>query len=166
MKLYFITLLVLLSVFTLNTCNDYNDSDIYFLTGTSEVVMINYGTSFGMCIEYCITNYQITEHSIVKTTKSWDVNIEPIIQTFSSNKDAYRSLLNQIDIPNFKQLKETYGCPDCADGGAEYVEFTFLNGSKKRVTFEYYNEPEVLSNLVNVLRTMRYIEMNWQPHNN
>jgi hypothetical protein len=33
------------------------------------------------------------------------------------------------------------GCPDCADGGAEWLELGFEK-EVKRVTFEYMHEPD------------------------
>ena len=44
-------------------------------------------------------------------------------------------------------------CPDCADGGAEWVELGFEN-KVKRVTFEYMKEPEELKTLIPSLREL------------
>jgi len=46
-----------------------------------------------------------------------------------------------------------YGCPDCADGGAEWVEISF-DTLKHRVTFEFLNEPEELTPIVSALREL------------
>ena len=47
-----------------------------------------------------------------------------------------------------------YGCPDCADGGSEWVEITH-EGITKRVTFEAYNSIPENNELVIQLRELR-----------
>ncbi len=45
-------------------------------------------------------------------------------KTFKETLDATltNSVVKSIDYESFKKLNEIVGCPDCADGGAEWVE--------------------------------------------
>lgn len=53
----------------------------------------------------------------------------------------------------FFELPEVIGCPDCEDGGAEWVEMKLQNGDKHKVYFEYLREPDVLKKLLAKLRS-------------
>jgi hypothetical protein len=67
--------------------------------------------------------------------------------------EEYEDLAGLIDTEAFFRLPETIGCPDCADGGAEWLEIR--NGSKvHKVTFEYMNEPEMLRDAAATLRVI------------
>ncbi len=48
-------------------------------------------------------------------------------------------------------MDNVIGCPDCADGGSEWLELGF-EGDVKRVTFEYMNEPDELKDIIVDLR--------------
>jgi hypothetical protein len=48
----------------------------------------------------------------------------------------WAALQTQFDAAAFARLPETIGCPDCADGGAEWLELTY-QGQTRRVTFEH-----------------------------
>ena len=53
----------------------------------------------------------------------------------------------------FRNLEEVIGCPDCTDGGVEWIEITTSELSHK-VTFEYFNEPEETQNYIDDLRDL------------
>ena len=36
-------------------------------------------------------------------------------------QDDWNGILNEINLKEFYSLKDFYGCPDCADGGAEWI---------------------------------------------
>ena len=55
--------------------------------------------------------------------------------------DSFGQLITKIDLVKFNDLEETIGCPDCADGGAEWIEIFTQEGSKK-VMYEYGNPPK------------------------
>ena len=56
-----------------------------------------------------------------------------------------------MDFVVFRNLEEVIGCPDCADGGAEWIEITTKDLNHK-VTFEYNNEPEEMQDYIEILR--------------
>ncbi len=95
---------------------------------------IKTGTSFGMCAGYCVTELVINSKSIIYI-RSGDERPE-VKNEISLPPDKWNVLVNALDIKKFNLLPEKIGCPDCADGGAEWIE---INDGKtiKKVTFEY-----------------------------
>lgn len=123
--------------------------------GISSVEEIGYGTSFGMCAGYCLNNVVIITDGKVAFSKS-NNGINPTTKTCT--KDIAETDINVlktlVDIDKFSKLPEVIGCPDCADGGAEWVSLR-LNGEIKKVTFEYGREPEELKDMVAKLREIK-----------
>ena len=120
----------------------------------NKVAGVNYGTSFGMCVGYCKRDVSVDSINTKVNCSSWSAELKPIskvIQTSKSTWDSVRVLLNSKE---FLLLPETIGCPDCADGGAEWLELKMANGEMHKVTFEYYHEPEILKNYLGALRTI------------
>jgi len=111
------------------------------MTGCDEdVVMttsdIRYGTSFGECIGYCIRETTLHDTQITVQAKSRDdgqATKTKVAELPTADAMAIRS---GIDVHQFQQLPSTIGCPDCADGGAEWLELQ-IEGETVRVTFEY-----------------------------
>jgi hypothetical protein len=139
--------LVLLLLFTLSC--DREDSYV------SEVNYISYGTSFGECLGYCNQFMKVYPQIATLSQFGWDESGElPEIQcSLPLESHEFISIRDSVDVGNFFSLDETYGCPDCADGGAEWVEISF-DTLKHRVTFEFLNEPEELTPIVTVLREL------------
>jgi hypothetical protein len=120
----------------------------------SEITLVNYGTSFGECIGYCIHDLDINQTLATLERIGWIDSI--VTQTCSQNLDDnhWDQIITSIDVETFFGLPETIGCPDCTDGGAEWVEIELQNGEKYRVTFEYHNEPSELLSLMAKLREL------------
>ncbi|MCM4169440.1 hypothetical protein KCTC52924_00475 [Arenibacter antarcticus] len=118
----------------------------------SEIKQIGYGTSFGMCVGYCTMNIQLTPEKVVYSRSGWNDQVAPISCSDNVTKASWNSLVNGIDFKEIVTLPEIIGCPDCADGGAEWVELEFSSGQRAKITFEYGNEPENLEMLINKLR--------------
>ena len=116
---------------------------------------ISYGTSFGECQGYCIQYMKVYPQIAALSQYGWGESGEfPEIQcTLPLESHEFISIKDSVDVGNFFSLDETYGCPDCADGGAEWVEISF-DTLKHRVTFEFLNEPEELTPIVTALREM------------
>jgi hypothetical protein len=116
---------------------------------------IGYGTSFGECLGYCIHHLKV--HSEVAELKKtgWDQGGElPQIQCSRQLElSEYNNILDSVNVDEFFLMVETIGCPDCADGGAEWVEISY-DTLYHRVTFEYNHEPEELARVVPLLREM------------
>ena len=128
---------------------------MFFTCEKTEVIEVDYlfyGTSFGECIGYC-TREVIVSGQAVFIKSGWDLDgslpdSSCSIQYFVNPLPAY---LEKIDIAYFKSIDDVIGCPDCADGGAEWLELSF-EGDVKRVTFEYMNEPSELTEVITDLR--------------
>ena len=52
------------------------------------------------------------------------------------------------------EFEDVIGCPDCADGGGEWIEVTF-DDTVKRITFEYGDTLEPIQNLIDQMRIIR-----------
>ncbi|WP_370089184.1 hypothetical protein [Ekhidna sp.] len=117
---------------------------------SSDITKIEFGTSFGMCAGYCTKTLTLTNDLAQKTvTPRVNQNLEE--KTCSTIYSGFNSLSAKIDRQAFLELEETIGCPDCADGGAEWIEITTPEGSK-RVTFEYGKEPGAVKSFIGELR--------------
>ncbi len=129
------------------------------------VDVVNYGTSFGMCVGPCRKelNFVNNEVSFTVFTTEGRGAMGGVPKTFkeSLGKDFQKSLTKNLDYKAFKQLNETIGCPDCADGGAEWVEI-ISGDTKHRVTFEYGKSPKEIDALVTILREKKaYFEQKY-----
>lgn len=65
--------------------------------------------------------------------------------------NAIKVLLNSDKI---SALPEVIGCPDCADGGAEYVAIN-ADGKQYKITFEYGKAPKELEAAVAKLKSLK-----------
>ncbi|HCS20608.1 MAG TPA: hypothetical protein DIW47_08610 [Bacteroidetes bacterium] len=118
----------------------------------SEIIEIRWGTSFGMCRGYCYAEYQYTPEGTRLIRKGWDTAAYPkTLEVFSPKPGEWTELKASIDLATFNALPERIGCPDCADGGAEWIEIITSEGGKK-VTYEYGQVPTGLNAILKLLR--------------
>jgi hypothetical protein len=121
---------------------------------SSNIAEINYGTSFGECIGYCKRQLTLKVDSATYNCSSWDVSILPIKYKMSLSAQAWDSIRTALNVKSFFGLQEVIGCPDCADGGAEWLQIKMNNGDVHKVTFEYRSEPQVLKTQIENCRTL------------
>lgn len=112
---------------------------------------IKYGTSFNNCVGYCIHEIEITKELIKFKKYGWADSIVTKECNKIYSEEEWNNLVSKISLTDFKKLDETIGCPDCADGGAEWIEINIENTNRK-VTFEYLNEPEQFKPYIDSLR--------------
>lgn len=114
---------------------------------------IKYGTSFGECLGYCRKSITITPSEIEFTKQGWDIDGQLPDSTFREplTTAEWNTLLEHIDMDDFLALDPVIGCPDCADGGAEWIEIVAEEQTYK-VTFEYMNAPAALATYIDTLR--------------
>ena len=150
----FFKLSVYIIVLALLSCEN---SEIELYQSNDEIIAVNYGTSFGERLGYCYHNIKITETEIEYNATGWLQNDKIPNITISQQIDEadWLRIINEINFIIFRNLDEVIGCPDCADGGAEWVEIITNNLSHK-VTFEYQNEPDQLKELVNTFILLLY----------
>jgi hypothetical protein len=118
------------------------------------VETISYGTSFGMCVGYCVNNLSIASE---KVTFSKSKNGQtPDTKTCTSliTVTELNAIKGLIDSDKVAKLPETIGCPDCADGGAEWVSLT-VKGKTHKIVFEYGKAPAELAAVVVKLRALK-----------
>lgn len=116
---------------------------------------IGYGTSFGMCVGYCLNNVAVISSGEITFTKSSN-GINPEVKTCTKAIDVSEisALKALVDLEKFSELPEVIGCPDCADGGAEWISLK-LEGKVKKVTYEYGKAPEALKALALKLKEIK-----------
>ena len=116
---------------------------------SGSVALVRSATSFGMCAGYCQTEFTIagSQAQLIKRAGGRAPGNLPdsvkAVPVSASELDAIDAALKRVP---FSELKETYGCPDCADGGAEVIELS-SGGQQRVVTFEYGKPPEELREL-------------------
>lgn len=138
-----------------------DDSEDEFLTNSSDILSIEYGTSFGECVGYCINSIEISGTNVEFAAIGWTAldKVPDIHISGSISQENWNKIVNKIDLIVFRNLDEIIGCPDCADGGAEWIQVT-TDKFVHKVTFEYFNEPEEVKNYINDLRDFmeQYLE--------
>lgn len=121
---------------------------------TNTIQKISYGTSFGMCVGYCKHDVKITKSTITYNCSSWSNTEKPLSKTTQFTSEEWDAIRTKIDSAKFFNLDEIIGCPDCADGGAEWIEIELANNKKHKVIFEYLKEPEILNPVIKQLREL------------
>lgn len=115
---------------------------------------ISYGTSFGMCTGYCVNNLSInnlkvafsrSKHGQAPDTKTCTNTITQV------ELDELKALLKESKMTT---LPHVIGCPDCADGGAEWLAVK-ADGKAYKVTFEYGKAPAELAAVVAKLKALK-----------
>jgi len=115
---------------------------------------ISYGTSFGMCVGYCSNNLLISD---LKLTFSKSKNGQ-VAETKTCSKTISEAdvmaIKNDLNMEKIAALPETIGCPDCADGGAEWIAIN-ADGKQYKITYEYGKAPKELEAAVARLKVLK-----------
>ena len=124
----------------------------------SDETIIRYGTSFGECFGYCLTNMEIKNTGISFSKSGWNKENElPEITCMQDiSAEEWDKLLNLIDLREFDFLPDIIGCPDCADGGAEWIEVK-NDSFDHKVTFEYNNAPPEIEDFIKKIRSLHKV---------
>mgnify|MGYP002640626676 CR=1 FL=1 len=125
--------------------------------GVNELRSVRGGTSFGECLGYCWQELHLTAAGATLTQRGWNTDTYPARSARQLVETAlWNRLSNLPDVRDMQSLDDTIGCPDCADGGAEWVEVETTSGSK-RVTYEYGAPPKEIAELARVLAELRAV---------
>ena len=97
---------------------------------------IAYGKSFGFCVGYCEHHLSITAERMRLEHTSRDPKAYPekVIEK-PTPAETWQKLNRLASLKTLQELPERVGCPDCADGGAEWIELQ-QDEISKRVPFE------------------------------
>jgi hypothetical protein len=104
-------------------------------------LVVRGGFSFGECRGVCQATVEVIGSKInfksYQFASSKDIlkQCDGSVQTEELNK-----ALTGFQFTQFKALQKTYGCPDCNDGGAEWIEIQKGNEVYK-TTFEFGKPP-------------------------
>lgn len=148
-----VSIVACLLIFLFGRCSDFESAAA---PEQPDALTIRTGTSFGMCAGYCATDYVFNGTSATLTqsgTRTQTQNSPKTCQSTLSPAD-WTALKALADVDAFGKQPETLGCPDCADGGAEYVELQ-QGDRKHRVTFEFNKTIPGFEPLVEALRRQR-----------
>lgn len=128
-------------------------------SNVTDGLVITNGQSFGMCVGPCqqeliINGNKATFRVLTRPNRGVNDNTKETIYEEILSASEINSIIQNVDFENFKNLKEVYGCPDCADGGAEYIEIQ-KGDTKHKVTFEYGKSVKEIEKLITLLREKR-----------
>jgi hypothetical protein len=125
-------------------------------TESANVLGLRSGTSFGMCAGYCLTELIIEETSVRFNETGWPThsNLPPKTRTVPLTQRERAHLQSLIDLSELERLEGVHGCPDCADGGTEWIELRTANDTI-RVTFEFGRELAPIAELQAAIRAQR-----------
>lgn len=65
--------------------------------------------------------------------------------------DDFTQLTEKIVLADFAHLDDRIGCPDCADGGLEWIRIATPE-SDKEVVYEFGKEPDAVKPFIGILR--------------
>lgn len=139
----------LIIVFLLTGCEKKENNNFSY-----DIDYIKYGTSFGECLGYCRNDISVKNSEIVFHKSGWDLGgiLPEISDTATINSKYWKELIDNMNFDSFLKLDSIIGCPDCADGGAEWIEIKSKEKTYK-VIFEYRNEPDETKDYIGYLRT-------------
>ena len=121
----------------------------------NHIETVKYGTSFGHCVGInCNKTFTISKAEISYTKKGNGNVTDSLVRRTEIETEQWDNLINSINDSEFKNLPERIGCPDCADGGSEWVEVTEQGNIIKRVTFEFGKTPEEIKSVIKILKRL------------
>ncbi|SMO77323.1 hypothetical protein [Gracilimonas mengyeensis] len=136
---------------------------VLFLSACTQdgIVSTNYtikaGQSFGMCIGNCFQELSLNSREAVLRVDDRGLPNNEEAEVYAKTEvsaEEWNRWTSSVDKEVFLALDDVYGCPDCADGGAEWLEIQSPDINKK-VVFEYHNPPAAIADLVEELREKR-----------
>ena len=128
--------------------NDYEKVEI-------NDIAIKTGIFFGLCGGYCKSEVEIVKRDVVFIASSWsNPNYPDTMLNGNISIQEWDSLIESVDMDSLLSLDDIIGCPDCADGGGEWIEITKV-AAIKRVMFEYGKTVEPIQNLIEKVRVIR-----------
>ena len=115
------------------------------------ITFIKHGTSFGECSGYCYQETTYDSLMIISFSKSYIAKNPDKLDTLIIDKNRWNAIIKSINLAEFNKLPKTIGCPDCNDGGAEWIEIGTRDKIYK-VEFEYGADIKTITELLKLLR--------------
>ena len=111
-------MLFFISLFLFSCQNNYEKVEV-------NDIAIKTGIFFGFCGGYCKSEVEIVNRDVVFTASSWsDPNYPNTMLNGNISIQEWDSLIESVDMDSLLSLDDIIGCPDCADGGGEWIEIT------------------------------------------
>ncbi len=104
------------------------------------------GWSFGMCLGYCRADLRIDGTALTQTGHDREAEAALYENHGELTEQGMALIDSAIAALDGETLKETYGCPDCADGGAAYLTISDGEG-ESRHDMEFGAPPDELAEL-------------------
>lgn len=147
MKSFLFAVVFFLLIGAISSCSASKDSN--------SVTYIKHGSSFGMCHGYCFNETTFTKSEKIAFSKAYG-RTNP--DEFPDKSDTtlleealWNELINSFEVDSFFILEERIGCPDCADGGSEWIEIC-ANNKTYKVTFENGEPLKSMDKLLKLVR--------------
>ena len=141
-------MLFFISLFLFSCQTDYEKVEV-------NDIAIKTGIFFGFCGGYCKSEVEIVNRDVVFIASSWsDPNYPDTMLNGNISIQEWDSLIESVNMDSLLLLDDIIGCPDCADGGGEWIEITKAD-TLKRVTFEYGETVEPIQSLIEKVRVIR-----------
>ena len=144
-------LLILVSLSSLS-CQLFGDK------GSSSIspAEIKGGYSFGFCVGYCKADFVLnpTEQSLVLKSHGRVSDPPDLLLEKPLESADWDRISRSVNMNDFCAMEDVYGCPDCADGGLEFLTLE-CDGKEKTVNFEYGAELPEIKNLLLEIRPLR-----------
>ena len=104
------------------------------------------GWSFGMCAGYCLADLVLEGDRVVLTGGSNMTDELLFVNEGTLTPEALSRITAALETLADTPLEPSYGCPDCADGGAAYLTLV-RDGATTRHMMEFGNPPMELAEL-------------------
>lgn len=130
----------------------------------NDTIALSFGSYAGECDGYCRTSYALFPTIVHRTAEPWraDTLTYPVQRRSISIPQArYDSVFAQLDPQAFLALEDRIGCPDCADGGAQWIAISYPSGRKTVVMEEGASLPAI-AGLMEALLAIR-MDPRWPP---
>ena len=108
------------------------------------------GTSFGMCGGYCETQLVVDGSQATLIEMARNRELPDRSRTIELSAAEQSRFYAAVDTAAVRRLAGVHGCPDCADGGAEWIEV-----GDARVTFDFGKELAGIAPLQREIRALR-----------
>jgi hypothetical protein len=108
--------------------------------------LVGAGWSFGMCIGYCLADLVFEGDRVVLSGSSNMADAPLFVNDGTLTPEARSRIAAALETLGDAQLEPSYGCPDCADGGAAYLTLV-RDGATTRHQMEFGNPPVELAEL-------------------
>ncbi|MCP9850385.1 hypothetical protein [Cyanobium sp. Morenito 9A2] len=109
------------------------------------VVALRSGSSFGHCVGYCDEELELVGTRGRYERRAWraptGTTLAPQILRTSVPQQTWLKLVRLADNLQLTKPQVVIGCPDCDDGGSEWIELVRQSGAKRRIVFEYHRYP-------------------------